>query len=76
MSAPFLGAYSWILLLGRSGLITSFFSKYLGIQIPSIYGFNGIMLVLSLELFPLVFLILPSFLLLTVGGMVLGGRFG
>ncbi len=56
MSAPFIGAYSWILLLGRSGLITSFFSKYLGIQIPSIYGFNGILLVLSLELFPLVFL--------------------
>ncbi len=27
-------------------------------------------------LFPLVFLILPSFLLLTVGGMVLGGGFG
>ena len=25
MSAPFIGAYSWILLLGRSGIITTFF---------------------------------------------------
>ena len=27
MSAPFIGAYSWILLLGRSGVITEFFAK-------------------------------------------------
>ena len=27
MSAPFIGAYSWILLLGRSGVITAFFKK-------------------------------------------------
>ena len=27
MSAPFIGAYSWILLLGRSGLITLFFDS-------------------------------------------------
>ena len=33
MSAPFIGAYSWILLLGRSGIITAFF-KNLGIAIP------------------------------------------
>ena len=25
MSAPFLGAYSWVMLLGRSGVITKFF---------------------------------------------------
>lgn len=30
MSAPFLGAYSWILLLGRSGVITTFFRIILG----------------------------------------------
>ncbi|MBT3273430.1 MAG: iron ABC transporter permease, partial [Spirochaetales bacterium] len=39
MSAPFIGAYSWILLLGRSGVITTFFRNTLGINIPSIYGF-------------------------------------
>lgn len=56
MSAPFIGAYSWILLLGRSGLITKFIEGITGITMPSIYGFNGILLVLSLQLFPLVFL--------------------
>lgn len=55
MSAPFIGAYSWILLLGRSGVITSFF-KSIGISIPDIYGFGGIVLVMTLQLFPLVFL--------------------
>jgi iron(III) transport system permease protein len=55
MSAPFIGAYSWILLLGRSGVITQFFKNYLGINLGSIYGFSGILLVQSLKLFPLVF---------------------
>ncbi len=56
MSAPFIGAYSWILLLGRSGVITTFFHNALGIQIPSIYGFNGILIVLTMQLYPLIFL--------------------
>jgi iron(III) transport system permease protein len=56
MSAPFIGAYSWILLLGRSGVITTFFRSTLGIQIPSIYGFAGILTVLTLQLYPLIFL--------------------
>lgn len=55
MSAPFIGAYSWILLLGRSGVITGFF-RMLGVTLPDIYGFGGIVLVMSLQLFPLVFL--------------------
>ena len=56
MSAPFIGAYSWILLLGRNGAITKLFSHVLGITIPEIYGFKGILLVLTLQLFPLVYL--------------------
>ncbi len=56
MSAPFLGAYSWILLLGRSGVITKFLEGLLGITMPSIYGFKGIVLVLVSKLYPLVFL--------------------
>ena len=56
MSAPFIGAYSWILLLGNSGIIRKAIKSLLGITLPSIYGFNGILLVLSLQLFPLVFL--------------------
>ena len=56
MSAPFIGAYSWILLLGRNGLITNFLRSFLGINVPSIYGFGGILLVLCMQLYPLVFL--------------------
>lgn len=56
MSAPFIGAYSWILLLGRNGLITKFFSNIFGVIMPDIYGFKGILLVLTLQLYPLVYL--------------------
>ncbi len=62
MSAPFIGAYSWILLLGRSGVITVFVENFVhsigfeAFKMPNIYGFNGILLVLTLQLFPLVFL--------------------
>lgn len=53
MSAPFIGAYSWILLLGRSGVITKLL-KLVGIQFGSIYGFWGILLVQATKLYPLV----------------------
>lgn len=53
MSAPFIGAYSWIMLLGRNGVITKLLAA-IGIKIGSIYGFSGIVLVQSLKLFPLV----------------------
>ena len=56
MSAPFIGAYYWIMLLGRSGVITKFIESIIPIRMPNIYGFNGILLVLSLQLYPLVFL--------------------
>ena len=55
MSAPFIGAYSWIMLLGRSGAITQFLLNF-GIDIGSIYGFKGILIVQSLKFFPLVFI--------------------
>lgn len=54
MSAPFIGAYAWILLMGRNGVLTQFFTNTLGIKVGSIYGFAGILLVLSLKFFPLV----------------------
>jgi len=56
MSAPFVGAYAWIMLLGRNGVVTNFLSGLFGITMPDIYGFNGIMLVFVTQLFPLVFL--------------------
>ncbi len=56
MSAPFIGAYSWILLLGRSGVVTVFLKNVFGIQLGSIYGFGGILFVQAMKLFPLVFI--------------------
>ena len=56
MSAPFVGAYAWIMLLGRNGAIPNFLSGLFGLTVPDIYGFNGIMLVFVTQLFPLVFL--------------------
>lgn len=53
MSAPFIGAYAWILLLGRSGAVTLLL-KALGIKVGSIYGFGGILLVQATKLYPLV----------------------
>lgn len=55
MSPPFIGAYSWIMLLGRNGVITKFFAT-LGVSLPSIYGFTGIILVFTLKLYPYVYL--------------------
>lgn len=55
MSPPFIGAYSWIMLLGRNGAITNFLARF-GINTPPIYGFNGIILVFTLKLFPYVYL--------------------
>ncbi|MDO4852578.1 MAG: iron ABC transporter permease [Clostridia bacterium] len=49
-SPPFIGAYSWILMFGRAGAITKFFANF-GIDLPPIYGFNGILLVFTLHLF-------------------------
>lgn len=56
MSPPFIGAYSWIMLFGRAGLVTRFFADYLGITLPSIYGKIGIILVFTFKLFPYVYL--------------------
>lgn len=56
LSPPFLGAYSWILMLGRNGAITSFLRESLGINIPSIYGFGGILLVFVLKLYPYIYM--------------------
>lgn len=56
MSAPFVGAYSWILLLRRNEVITKFLTNALHLPAIDIYGFKGIVLVFTLQLFPLVFL--------------------
>lgn len=56
LSPPFIGAYSWIILLGRVGIITRFFNALLGIELKGIYGFSGILLVFAVKMTPLMYL--------------------
>ena len=55
MSPPFIGAYSWIILMGRNGLIAKFFNLF-GMTAPTIYGREGIIFVFTLHLFPYIYL--------------------
>jgi iron(III) transport system permease protein len=59
VSPPFIGAYAWILLLGRNGIITRTFETF-GVSLPSVYGWQGIVLVFTLQAFPFVFLLVSS----------------
>ncbi len=56
LSPPFIGAYAWIQLLGRNGFITRIINALLGIKFRGIYGFAGIILVFSLQSFPLIYM--------------------
>ncbi len=56
LSPPFIGAYSWIVLLGRAGVITRLINRIFGIEFAGIYGFAGILLVFTVKLSPLVYL--------------------
>jgi iron(III) transport system permease protein len=56
VSPPFIGAYAWIMMLGNNGGMRAGFEA-LGIELPSIYGPFGILLVFSLKLYPFVFLL-------------------
>ena len=55
LSPPFIGAYSWVLLTGRSGFLTKLLAA-VGIQLPSIYGLGGIIFVLTLKLYPFIYI--------------------
>ena len=55
MSPPFIGAYSWIILAGRQGIVAKLFTA-LGLGAPTIYGKGGIIFVFTLHLFPYVYL--------------------
>lgn len=55
MSAPFIGAYAWILLMGRNGVVRNAVATVFPFaDLPTIYGFGGVVFVLCLKLFPLV----------------------
>ncbi len=55
MSPPFIGAYSWIILLGRNGLLAKLFATF-DATAPTIYGRGGIIFVFTLHLFPYIYL--------------------
>ena len=55
MSPPFIGAYSWIILAGRQGIVTKLITA-LGLPAPTIYGKGGIIFVFTLHLFPYIYL--------------------
>jgi len=59
VSPPFIGAYSWILLFGRAGYVTTLFHQA-GITIPTVYGMHGIVLALTLNLYPFVLLMVAG----------------
>jgi iron(III) transport system permease protein len=59
VSPPFIGSYSWVVLFGRSGLVTELFAQW-GVMLPSIYGAPGVIFVFALQFFPFVFLLVSS----------------
>lgn len=59
MSPPFIGAYAWIILLGRGGIVTQW-AHDLGVQTPTIYGPTGIIVASALSLYPIVFWIVAA----------------
>ena len=60
ISPPFIGAYAWIILLGKNGTITQFVHQNTGWTLPAIYGPGGVILALALSYFPYVFLIVQG----------------
>lgn len=56
LSPPFIGAYAWIQLLGRKGILSALINRIPGVNFEGIYGFAGIVLVFSLQSFPLVYM--------------------
>ncbi len=59
VSPPFIGAYAWIMIFGANGVVTNWF-KLIGISVPTIYGYTGIILVFSLKFYPFVYLMTES----------------
>jgi len=55
LSPPFIGAYSWILMLGNNGFITRFLHE-IGIPFGTVYGWKGIVFVFTLQFYPHIYL--------------------
>lgn len=57
LSPPFIGAYAWIVMLGRSGFVRTGVEAATGLDLPTIYGPGGIVLVFALQYYPFVYLL-------------------
>ena len=55
----FIGAEAWLILLGRNGLFAKLFHQF-GLEMPTVYGWKGIVLVFTLQFFPFVFLMVSA----------------
>ncbi len=53
LSPPFIGAYSWITMLGRNGFLRNMFLT-IGVKLPQIYGPLGIILADTLQYYPFI----------------------
>jgi len=56
MSPPFVGAFSWVVFAGNNGILNKIWKAVFGVKLGSIYGFKGIVLVMSLGFLSLVYL--------------------
>ncbi|NCC64525.1 MAG: iron ABC transporter permease, partial [Spirochaetia bacterium] len=59
LTPPFLGAYAWIVMLGRNGFVRQLLMA-IGINFPTIYGPLGIIIVFTLQFYPFVYLLTSS----------------
>ncbi len=59
LTPPFLGAYAWIVMLGRNGFVRQILMT-IGIDFPTIYGPLGIIIVFTLQFYPFVYLLTSS----------------
>jgi len=59
MLPSFISAFVWVLLLGRSGILTGLI-RAVGIPFESIYGHVGVTMIFTMQLYPYVFLMTLS----------------
>ncbi len=59
LTPAFIGAYTWLILFGKTGLATTLF-KSIGLVTPTIGGFGGVLLVFVLTYYPLGFILLTG----------------
>jgi len=64
LSPPFIGAYSWVTMLGRNGFLRRALVS-MGVILPPIYGFGGIVLADALQFYPFVSLMAAGALMTT-----------